>query len=104
MAGQIVQMDYAVIGNVSKGYKVASDTLKAISNVLKAVVETLRAMSFASFGTSAALARYYDVIRQKTDNLAKLCDEFSGDLAKAISDHRKGDVQGKRYFGEGVQR
>ena len=44
MAGQIVQMDYAVIGNVSKGYKVASDTLKAISNVLKAVVEALRAM------------------------------------------------------------
>lgn len=104
MAGQIVQMDYAVIGDVSKGFNVASQTLKVISTVLQALVASLRAASFASFGTSAALAQYYDVIRQKIDKLSKVCDEFSGDLSNAINDHKKGDVQGKRYFGEGVQR
>ena len=24
------------------------------------------------------------------------------DLARAIDDHKKGDVQGKRYFGQGI--
>ena len=104
MAGQVVQMDYAVIGDVSKGFNVASQALKVVSTVLKALVESLRMASFASFGTSMALARYYDVIRQKVDKLSKMCDEFSGDLAGAINDHKRGDVQGKRYFGEGVQR
>src|SRR5204863_387180 len=72
--------------------------------IVQAMVASLRAASFASFGTSAALAQYYDVIRQKIDNLSKLCTEFSGDLSNAINDHKKGDVQGKRYFGEGVSR
>jgi len=55
-------------------------------------------------GTSAALAQYLDNIKQKVQNLAKICQEFSDDLANAISDHKKGDVQGKRYFGEGISR
>lgn len=104
MAGQVVQMDYAVIGDVSKGFGIARDTLNVISKVLQALVQSLRAASFASFGTSAALAQYYDVIRQKIDKLAKFCDEFSNDLAQAINDHKRGDVQGKRYFGEGIRR
>ena len=104
MAGQVVQMDYAVIGDVSKGFGIARDTLKVISTVLQALVQSLRAASFMSFGTSAALAQYYDVIRQKIDKLAAVCDEFSTDLANAINDHKRGDIQGKRYFGEGVSR
>jgi hypothetical protein len=28
--------------------------------------------------------------------------EFSGDLARAITDHKTGDIKGKRYFGEGI--
>ena len=55
-------------------------------------------------GTSAALANYLDVIKQKVQKLAKICEEFAGDLARAITDHKNGDFQGKRYFGEGIRR
>jgi hypothetical protein len=104
MAGQVVQMDYAVIGDVSKGFGQVAQMLTMVGKVLEALVQVLRAMAFASFGTSLALAQYLDNIKNKVNNLAKVCNEFSGDLGNAISDHRRGDVQGKRYFGEGVRR
>jgi|GEM_PF-1226506 len=102
MAGQVVQMDYAVIGDVAKGFDAASKMLKAISTVLQGLVNMLRTMSFMSAGTSAALAQYYDVIRQKIDKLATVCDNFSAKLLMAVNDHKRGDIQGKRYFGQGV--
>lgn len=104
MAGQVVQMDYAVVGDVSKGFGVASQTLTVVGKALEVAIGILRASAFFSLGTSAALAQYLDVIKQKVNNLAKLCTEFSQDLARAIEDHKRGDVQGKRYFGEGVSR
>ena len=104
MAGQVVQMDYAVIGDVSKGFSTAADVLTTIGKVLEVAIGILRATAFFSLGTSAALAQYLDTIKQKVQNLAKICTEFSGDLSNAIGDHKKGDVQGKRYFGEGISR
>jgi intergrase/recombinase len=102
MAGQVVQMDYAVVGEVSKGFSTAAQTLRTIAKILQALVQTLRAMAFASMGTSLALANYYDTIRQKMEKLAKVCEEFSQDLARAIDDHKKGDIKGKKYFGQGI--
>lgn len=104
MAGQVVQMDYAVVGDVSKGFGTASQTLTVVGQVLEVVVGILRATAFFSMGTSAALAQYLDVIKEKVQKLARLCTEFSQDLSRAIEDHKKGDIQGKRYFGEGVSR
>jgi len=103
MAGQVVQMDYQVIGDVSKGFGTARDMLTTIGKVLEALVQVLRASAFFGAVMNLALANYLDVIKQKVQKLAKLCDEFSKDLAAAINDHKKGDVQGKRYFGEGVR-
>jgi hypothetical protein len=104
MAGNTVQMDYAVIGDVSKGFSTASDVLTTIGKVLEVAIGILRATAFFSMGTSAALAQYLDTIKQKVNNLAKLCTEFATNLANAIGDHKKGDVQGKRYFGAGISR
>jgi hypothetical protein len=104
MAGQIVQMDYQAIGNVSKGFQAAKAMLTGVGKMLEVLINVLRATAFFSFGTSAALANYLDVIKQKVNKLAKLCEEFAGDLDRAIGDHRNGDFQGKRYFGEGVRR
>ena len=104
MAGNVVQMDYTVIGEVSKGFGVARDTLTVVGKVLEVLVNTLRAMAFASLGTTAALAQYYDTIKVKVNNLAKVCGEFSDDLSLAIGDHKRGDTAGKQYFGEGVSR
>ena len=104
MAGQVVQMDYTVIGDVSKGFGTARDMLTTIGKVLEVLVGILRATAFFSMGTSAALAQYLDVIKTKVNALAKVCNEFSDDLARAIGDHRRGDVTGKHYFGEGISR
>ena len=104
MAGQVVQMDYAVIGDVSKGFGTARDMLTAVGKVLEILIGILRASALLSLGTSLALAQYLDNIKNKVNNLAKVCNEFSNDLSRAIGDHKKGDVQGKRYFGEGVSR
>jgi len=98
MAGQVVQMDYAVVGDVSKGFGTARDVLNTVGKVLEVLVGILRATAFFSMGTSAALAQYLDNIKQKVQNLAQLCQKFSDNLARAIDDHKKGDVQGKTYF------
>lgn len=103
MATQVVEMDYGVITAVSKGFRAQADALKAIGKILAAAIQILRATAFFSMGTSLALAKYLEVIKKKVQKLSKLCEEFSGDLAAAIMDHRKGDVRGKHYFGEGVR-
>jgi hypothetical protein len=95
-------MDYGVISEVSKGFGTAADVLTTVGKVLEVLIGILRATAFFSAGTSLALANYLDVIKGKVNNLAKICKEFSGDLARAIDDHKKGDVQGKRYFGQGI--
>ena len=104
MATTTVQMDYKVISDVSKGFKTSADVLNTVAKVLEVLINILRAMAFASMGTTLALANYLEQIKNKIKPLAKLCMEFSGDLAAAVGDHRKGDIAGKRYFGEGVRR
>ena len=98
MAGQVVQMDYTVIGNVSKGFNTAHETLDAVGKVLEAAIQILRAAAFFSLGTTQALANYLDVIKQKVEKLSKACVYFAQNLARAIGDHQKGDVEGKHYF------
>jgi len=104
VATTTVQMDYKVISDVSKGFKTSADVLNTVAKVLEVLINILRSMAFASMGTTLALANYLEQIKNKIKPLAKLCTEFSGDLAAAVGDHRKGDIAGKRYFGEGVRR
>lgn len=103
MAGQVVQMDYGVVTDVSKGFQTSAEVLTVVGKVLEGVVATLKATAFASGGTSLALALYYENIQKKVNVVAKLCNEFSRDLSRAVQDHKNGDVGGKQYFGEGVQ-
>jgi hypothetical protein len=99
MAGQVVQMDYGVIGKASKDFSTASQALTAIGKVLEIAIGILRATAFFSLGTSAALAQYLDNIKQKVEKLAGICENtFAQPLLVAISDHQKGDVKGKSYF------
>ncbi len=102
MAGEVVQMDYTVITAVSKGFKVQATALKALGKVLEIQIQILRATAFLSFGTGAALAKYLSVIKDKVKKLGKFCEEFATDLARAVGDHKKGDIRGKSYFGEGI--
>jgi flagellar motor switch protein FliG len=104
MAGQVVQMDYQVIQQVSNGFKQQAQALRTVARVLEAAIQILQTMAFLSGGTTKALARYLTNIKNKVQKLAGYCEEFAGDLARAISDHQKGDVKGKSYFGEGVRR
>jgi hypothetical protein len=97
-------MDYAVVGDVSKGFQGAQQMLTMIGKALEIAIQILRASALLSMGTSLILARYLENIKKKVEKLAKLCGEFSNDLARAIDDHKRGDYAGKRYFGEGIAR
>jgi len=103
MAGNVVQMDYGVMTNASKKFAKASSTLTLVGKMLTIIIGVLRTAAFFSAGTSAALANYLEVIKTKVNKLAKLCTEFSEDLARAVTDHKSGDLKGKKYFGEGVR-
>lgn len=102
MATDVVEMDYDVIQAVSRGFHQISDALKKIGKALQIAVQILRATAFLSAGINEAMARWLEGIQKAVENLAKVCMEFSGDLARAITDHKKGDVKGRRYFGEGI--
>jgi hypothetical protein len=96
-------MDYGVMSDASKAFSTAANTMNMVAKVLTALITILRVAAFFSAGTSAALANYLEVIKNKLQKLAKLCTEFSQDLARAITDHKNGDIKGKRYFGEGIR-
>lgn len=102
MAETTVEMTYAPIQAVSKGFQTMAQTLKTIGKALEIAIQILRASAFASMGTSLAMANYLDVIKQKVEKLGKLCTEFSNDLKRAVDDHKKGDYRAGSYFGEGV--
>jgi hypothetical protein len=95
-------MQYQPILEVSRGFQQAAQILRTVAKVLQALVQILRAMAFASMGTSLALANYYDVIRQKCEKLAKICEEFSQDLARAVQDHKQGTYKAGTYFTQGI--
>lgn len=101
MASQVVQMDYPVVTNISNGFKAAHDTLVAVGKALDAAITTLRTLAFFGMALAKALADYLQVIKDKVDKLAKLAQEFSDDLARAVQDHRTGQYKAGSYFGEG---
>lgn len=103
MAGNIVQMDYGVMDSVASGFMQQADTLEKIGKALDAAIQILRATAFLSGGTALALANYLENIMKKVNKLLKLCKEFSGDLSRAVKDHKAGDLKGKSYFGEGLR-
>lgn len=98
MAGQSVQMDYQVITNVSKGFDVQHQVLDATGKLLNIAVQALRAAALFSLGTTLALANYLELIMTKVNKLSGVCVWFAGRLTQAVSDHQKGDVEGKSYF------
>lgn len=98
MAGQKVEMDYTVVGTVSKGFETQSTVLNALGKVLNIAVQALRAAAFFSMGTTLALANYLEVIMKKVNKLSDVCKWFAKNLAQAVTDHQKGDVTGKHYF------
>ena len=99
MAGQVVQMDYAVVGEVSKGFTAQSQAAKVIGQVTNTIITALLANPFVSMTIGPLLQNINTAVQQKTKELSELCDEFARDLTQAIGDHRKGDYEGKTYFG-----
>lgn len=104
MAGQVVQMDYGVVAEVAKAFNAASQAVTLVGQVLEQVFTILGTLALASGATAQAFMALAEYHKGKSEAIARLCQEFSQDLTRAIQDHQSGDVQGKRYFGEGVGR
>jgi hypothetical protein len=98
---QVVEMDYDVILAVSKGFDEAAEALRTIAKVLEKVIMILKANFFMRIFYEA-LIRWLEGIKKALENLAKVCEEFARDLELAVQDHKRGDIEGKRYFGEGI--
>jgi len=100
MAGQVVQMDYEVIGDVSKGFTERSQQAKIIGQVTNGIITALLANPFVSMTVGPLLRQINQAVQKKTKDISTTCDEFAKDLKDAIGDHRKGDFEGKTYFGK----
>lgn len=99
MAGQVVQMDYAVVGDVAKVFTAQGEVAKVIGQVTNAIITALLLVPFVSMSIGPLLRQINQAVQAKTKDLHKLCEEFARDLNQAIQDHRNGDYEGKRYFG-----
>lgn len=99
MAGQVVEMDYPVMQSVAKAFRTQADVMNAVGKAAVLLFEALeKALSFIGLG--AYYGRCKDATRKKTDELVKTLNEFGDDIDAAIQDHKKGDFQGKSYFGK----
>jgi hypothetical protein len=92
-------MDYDVMEAVAKGFDAAAATCRAIAKVLQTLVTILKANFFMRMFYEA-LIRWLEGIQKALENLAKVCEEFAGDLRLAVQYHQQGDVTS--IFGEGV--
>jgi len=99
MAGSVVQMDYEVIGDVSKGFTERSQQSKIIGQVTNTIITALLANPLVSMTIGPLLRQINQAVQKKTKELSQLCDEFAKDLKEAIKDHKNGDFEGKSYFG-----
>ena len=99
MAGQVVEMDYPVMQNVAKGFRTQADVMNAIGKALVVMFEALeKALWFTGLG--AYFGRCKDATKKKTEELVKTLNEFGKDIDDAVNDHKKGDFEGKSYFGK----
>jgi hypothetical protein len=95
-------MSYGPVTQISKNYQMQADMLKAVAAALKAAAMALKMSLFGAI-MFAEVIRRFELVAKKSENLAKLCEEFSNDLARAVDDHKKGDYKAATYFGEGVR-
>jgi hypothetical protein len=99
MAGQVVEMDYPVMQSVAKSFRTQADVMNAVGKAAVLLFESLeKALWFTGLG--AYFGRCKDATRTKTAELVKVLKEFGSDIDAAIGDHKKGDFEGKSYFGK----
>jgi hypothetical protein len=102
MASAVVEMDYDAMENIAKGFDTANDVLSMIDKALEVAIQSLRAASFVSFGTTEALAKTLEFFQKIVQNLQKVCTEFARDIRDAVRDHRTGDYKAGSYFKKGI--
>ncbi|HKY84765.1 MAG TPA: hypothetical protein VJ160_08070 [Anaerolineales bacterium] len=99
MAGQVVEMDYAVIQSTAKGFRGQSDIALAIGKAGVALFTGLEAGSMWFPPMKAYYGRCKRAVDKKSKELSKTLLEFADDLELAVKDHKTGDFEGKKYFG-----
>ena len=102
MANQVVQMDYEAIQGVAKGFYAAEQVVKAVAQIVIAILEAWKQVPFVGWALSAYYTQWQENIREKADALENLLHTMADNLLKAIGDHQKGDVAGKQYFMQGI--
>jgi hypothetical protein len=104
MADAVVAMDRDAVLEVAKGFQEHSQTLQKLIKQTEQVINRLTIAGLVAPAIAAALKALLQVLTAVMTVLRMRCDEFANDLQQAASDHAKGDVAGKRYFGEGLRK
>jgi hypothetical protein len=94
-------MDYEVIQAVSKGFQAARVVVLAVAAATIAMIEGFKAATFFCPPLIAYYTQWQQNIRKTSDALAEHMQKLADNLERAIGDHRRGDVAGKQYFGQG---
>lgn len=102
MAKEVVQMDYAVMGQASQTFSTSASILDNVSRALTVLYGECAAKAFVNPFVAAALASRITMLKQRTDKLSKVCTEFSNDLKKAVTEHKSGDYKAGTYFSQGI--
>lgn len=93
-------MTYAPIEAVAKSFLQQAVCFRAVCKIMGVMVYDLRMGAFSSASTDPALANCIAEIEEKCKKVVKLCDDYSGALVGAMSDHKSGDYKAGTYFGD----
>jgi len=101
VADQVVEMDYDEIQKVADDFKDDAEKCRMIAKILEGIIAVLKVVAMI-LPFIKKVVDWMEGIKNALENLAKVEEEFSGDLEFAISRHKVGDIQGMNRFGEGV--
>ena len=101
MADQVVQMNYDEIQKVADEFKDDAEQSRMVAKILEGIIAVLKVVAFLS-AFIKKLVDWMEGIKNALEKLAKVQEEFSGDLEHAIKAHKEGDYAGMSRFGEGI--
>ena len=101
MADQVIEMNYDEIQKVADEFQEDADKCRMIAKVLEGIITALKVVALI-VPLVKKLVDWLEGIKNALEKLAKVEEEFNGDLIIAMDAHKKGDYAGMRRFGEGA--
>jgi hypothetical protein len=96
------KMDTDRVTKIAKKLLALAGTLGRIIKALSIAIRVLQMQSFLSFGTTAAIAAFLEVIKKQLEDEKAKLEELSRDVNAAVSSYQDFDQVGTTRFYWGV--